>query len=178
MSAQPGSGPVSSGGEAARTRALRWGLWGCTTILIALVALMVVVASVAYVDFGEPDSGVADRLAAAARMAGDGGTINLADAIEGSWDEAHLFAPGADAGAVEACLGFAWDKAALVADHLAADAPGAFVVVADGAVAVYGWTLAGIAFADWPCGLTPTHATFTVSLDEDALRLALLEPGD
>jgi len=168
VSPEPGPNGTT---EAARTRALRWGLWGCTTILIALVALMVVVASIAYLQFGEPDSALPERLAEAARAAGDGGEVDLGTAVLGPWDAAHLFAPGTGAAAIEACLGFAWDKAALVADHLATDAPGAFVIVKGGAVADYGWHLDGIAFADWTCGLTPPGATFAVTLDGDVVRL-------
>ena len=172
MSPQPGpdrgAGPA---GEATRTRALRWGLWGCTTILIVVVALMVVVASIAYIRLGEPDSDFPERLAAAAEAAGDGGMVDLGVAILGPWDAAHLFAPGTDAAAIEACLGFAWDKTELVADHLTADAPGAFVVVKGGEVADYGWHLGGIGFTDWPCGLTPGDETFAVALADDALLL-------
>ena len=167
----PQSGSNGGAGEASRTRALRWGLWGCTTILIALVALMVVVASIAYLDYSEPDSAFPGRLAEAAGAAGEGGTVDLAVVIEGDWDSAHLFARDTDAAAITACLGFAWDKAELVADHLARDAPGAFAVVTDGEVIDYGWHLGGVSFADWPCGLTPANAAFTVTREGDSILL-------
>jgi hypothetical protein len=163
--------------EAGRTRALRWGLYGCSTLLIALVVLMAVIAVVAYLDYTEPESAFPDRLAMAASAAADGdGTVALLPLAGEGTDSVHLFAPGATTALdVERCLGFAWDKAELVAGHLTGGMPGAFIVVADGAVSDYGWHLVRgtpLRFAAWPCRVTAENDGFAVTREADVLVLA------
>lgn len=139
-----------------------------------MVLLVAVVAVIAYLDYAEPDSAFPDRLAAAAASAGPDSEIALLPLAGADADTLHLFAPGATtAAAIETCLGFAWDKAELLAGHLADGMPGAFVVVADGAVTDYGWHLVRatpLRFTDWPCVVTPGSDRFVVS-DEAGVRV-------
>lgn len=163
------------GGEPARRRALRWGVNGCATLIIAIVVLMVVVAAIAYMELSEPESPFPDRLAAAALTAGDGGRIDLLALTEGPADSLHLFPPGETApGTIQACLPVPWDNADLLASHLTAGMPGGFVVVADGAVVDYGWHLVDsmpLRFADWPCTITAADDGFVVTVDGEMLTL-------
>lgn len=163
------------GAEPGGKRALRWGVNGCATLIIAIVVLMVVVASVAYLELSEPESAFPDRLAAAALTAGDGGRITLLALSEVPAESVHLFPPGeTTAAAIEACLPVPWDNADLLAGHLTAGMPGGFVVVADGAVVDYGWHLVGgvpLRFADWPCTITAADDGFVVTVDGEMLTL-------
>ncbi|MGF1627652.1 MAG: hypothetical protein ACFCVH_22460 [Alphaproteobacteria bacterium] len=165
-------------GEAARTRALRWGLYGCSALIVAVVALVAVIATLAYLDLGEPESAFPGRLAEAATAAEAGDMVYLLPLAGEAADSLHLFAPGATtAAAIDACLGFAWDKSALIAGHLSDGMPGAFVVLADGAAVDYGWHLVGdtpIRFTEWPCAVTPADDGFVVSIDD---RVLLLTPA-
>ncbi len=154
---------------------------GCTAVLAVLVLVFVVLAIFIYVDYGEPESAFPARLAATIEAArGADGTFALGDAIEGDWDEVHLFAPGLAEGAghIEACLGFAWDQAALIAGHLDDGAPGGFAIVADGAVVDYGWHLVGATpfeMDDWPCGIAPGSDSFRVDSAGAVPRLVRIE---
>jgi hypothetical protein len=176
---------LSRAEEARRTRTLRWGLYGCSALLIAIVVLMAAVAIITYLDFGEPDSAFPDRLAEAAQgaagTAGEGGRIDLLPLAGGGAESVHLFAPGATtAAAVDACLGFAWDKSALVAGHLTDGMPGAFAIVAEGEVVDYGWHLvrdAPLRFTDWPCAVTPGDDGFVVTRDAGVLVLSRAPDG-
>ena len=76
--------------------------------------------------------------------------------------------------AVQECLGFAWDKAELIAGHLNEGMPGAFIAVADGAVVDYGWHLVGavpLHVANWPCGITAADDAFVVSTEDGVISL-------
>ena len=168
--------------EAARTRTLRWGLYGCSSLLIAIVVLMAVVAIIAYLDFSEPESAFPDRLAEAAQgTAGEGGRIALMPLAGGEAESVHLFAPGpTTAAAIDACLGFAWDKSELLAGHLADGMPGAFAIVAEGEVVDYGWHLVRntpLRFTDWPCAVTPGDDGFVVTRDAGVLVMSRAPDG-
>jgi hypothetical protein len=176
-----GLASLSHAGEGARTRTLRWGLYGCSTLLIGLVVLMAVVATIAYVDYSEPESTFPDSLAAAAAAAGGGGEVALLPLAAEGADAVHLFAPGATtAAAIDACLGFAWDKSELIAGHLTDGMPGAFVVVGDGEVLDYGWHLlraTPLRLTDWPCGVTAGDDGFAVASDAGVLVLSRAPDG-
>ncbi|MEZ5666259.1 MAG: hypothetical protein R3F55_02265 [Alphaproteobacteria bacterium] len=176
MSGTPAAGGA---GESARTRTLRYGLWGCSTLIIALVVLVAVVASVAYLEYSEPDSDFPRRLADAVAAAGEGGTVDLAALSDTAWQQVSLLPHGETApAAIDACLGFAWDKSELVAGHLAGAGSHAFVLAADGEALDYGWHLiAGqpLAFDPWPCALARADARFAVHIDGGVARLSPLQ---
>lgn len=155
---------------------MRWGVWGCSTVIIAVVALMMVVAAIAYLELSEPDSPFPARLAEAAQQADADSPVLVLTLFDEPVDTLHLFAPGepTTANAVQECLGFVWDKTELIAGHLNEGMPGAFIAVADGAVVDYGWHLVGavpLRFTDWPCTITAADDGFVVSTENGVFEM-------
>ena len=168
-------------GDGAGNRVLSWGVWGCSSLIIALVLLVAVVAGIAYVELGEPDSAFPTLLAEAIRAAGDGGTVELSVYADHPWDRISLFPHGEiTPAAVDQCIGFAWDNAALIAGHLAGGGSGGFVLTSDGVVVDYGWHLVNVqamTFTEWPCALERERAVFAIRMDADVAHLTVAPSG-
>ena len=155
---------------------MRWGVWGCSSLIIALVVLMAVVAGIAYVELGEPDSELPLELARAASDAADGDVIDIAQLSTHDFDTLSLIVHGPiTPDRVNQCLGLVWDKAELMAGHLAGAGTAGFALVDDGEVVDYGWNLIitpSLTFSEWPCAIDRVRARFVVRHEADITTLS------